>query len=181
MLVALGDTCVVVAKHRGVYAFAHNFIDFFLARPDITKINFLPLMVFTKRLGEQIVVDASGQRVCHDQWRRHQVVSANLRVDAPFEVAIAGKHRDNHELMIVDGFGHICRQRAGIADAGCASISGDAEAETVEELHQPSLLVILGHDARSGSNRRLHPGRRRETTLDRILRQDSGRHHDVGV
>ena len=135
MLVALGDVRIVAAKHLGIDALAHDLVDFLLAGPNIPQIDFFPFAILSERLGEQIVVDAPRQCIGHYQGRRHQIVGANFGVDTSFKVAISGKHRSNDQLVIVNGFGNIRRQRTGVADAGCASVAGNAEAEAVEKFH----------------------------------------------
>ena len=47
----------------------------------------------------QVEIDASGQRKSHHQRRRHQIVGTDFRVDAPLEIAIAGKHRGHDQIL----------------------------------------------------------------------------------
>src|SRR5581483_2816932 len=134
--------------------------------------------IFAERLGEQIVIDAPSESIGNNQRRRHQIVGANFRIDAAFEVPIPGKDRRDHELMIVDGLRDIGWQWAGVADTGGASVTGDAEAELVEKLHQAGLLVVLSHDSRSRSDGGLHPWWRTNSALDGFLGEQSGGNHD---
>src|SRR6185312_17377701 len=95
-----------------------------------------------------------------------------------FEVPIAGEHRSYHELVLVNGLGNVRGQGAGVADASGASVTDNLKTKFVEVLHEVGLLVVMGHDARTRSNRSLHPRRGGETALDGFLcQQTSGDHH----
>ena len=79
-------------------------------------------------LARSICIDA-GDGVSDDQRRRGEIVGAHVRVDAAFEVAVAGKHGGSDEIVLADGLGDFRRQRAGIADAGRAAEADQIEAE----------------------------------------------------
>ena len=87
----------------------------------------LPSRVLAQRIFPQIDVDASGQSERHHQRRRHQIIRADIRIDAAFEVAIAGKHRGHHQILSSISSEISCRQRSRIPDAGGASVADDME------------------------------------------------------
>ena len=96
-------------------------------------------LVFTERIGVEVVVDTSGKRVGHHQRRRHEVISADIGVNAAFEVTIAAEHGDGDKTVIVNGLGNIDRQRAGVADARRAAVTDDVEAQLIEIGNSPAL------------------------------------------
>ena len=58
----------------------------------------LPVAPDAERLAREVDVHASGQRIGDDERRRGEVVGAHLRMDAPFEVAVTGKHRRDDQV-----------------------------------------------------------------------------------
>ncbi|MNL63044.1 hypothetical protein D3C87_1871330 [compost metagenome] len=69
---------------------------------------------------------------------------------AAFEVAVAGEHRGDGEVGLLDGFFDRFRQGAGVADAGGAAVTDQGEAEFVEVLGQAGGLVVVGDHFRAG-------------------------------
>ena len=122
-----------------------------------------------------------GERVGDDERRRGEVVRLHLRMDARLEVAVAGEHGADDEVALVDRRGDRLRQRPGVADAGRAAVADGVEAELLEVLRQPGLVVVLGHDLRAGREARLHPRLAREAALDRLLREQAGADHHLRV
>ncbi len=110
-----------------------------------------PVCVFAKGILVEVVVDAAGECVRNDQRRRHEVVGANLGVDAAFEIAIAAKHGNGDKAVLLDGLRDILGQRAGVADAGGTAVADGVEAELVEPLGQSGLVIVVGDDARARS------------------------------
>ena len=82
----------------------------------------------------------AGEREGDHQRRGHQVVGANFGVDAAFEVAIAREHGGDHKFFLVDRLGDFVRQRAGVADAGGASVADEMKFQLLEIGHEPGLL-----------------------------------------
>ena len=136
-------------------------VDFLGGRPDVLEEDLLALAVDAERLLGEIDLHRAGERVGDDQRRRGEIVGAHVGVDAAFEVAVAGQHRGGDQIVLVDRFGNLRRQRAGIADAGGAAEADEVEAELVEILLQAGLLEIFGDDLRAGRERGLHPRLRR--------------------
>ena len=127
--------------------------------PDVFEVDGLAGGVFAERIGIEVVTDAAGERVGDDERRGHEVVGAHVDVDAALEVAIAREHADGDEAVLVDAFGHVGGERAGVADAGGAAVADDVEAQLFEIGQQAGLLVVVGDDARAGSERGLDPRR----------------------
>ena len=55
----------------------------------------------------EVDVDRSSQGERDDEHRRGEIGSADQRVDAAFEVAIAAQYRRHHQVVVCDG----CRDR----------------------------------------------------------------------
>src|SRR2546422_1961700 len=117
-LVALKDFAVTLGEHVGGDRLLNRFLDLALRRPDVGKIDGGAVAAFANGILAQIGVDASGKREGDHQRRRHQVIRANLGVDAAFKVAIAGENGGDHQLLLVDGLRYFGGERAGGADAG---------------------------------------------------------------
>src|SRR5215208_5931552 len=62
------------------------------------------------------------------QRRRGQVVVANVLVDPALEVPVARKDRADHEVVVVDYFDDLLRQRPRVADACRAPVAHQVEA-----------------------------------------------------
>src|SRR6185437_6159730 len=113
----------------------HHFIHLALSRPDVRKENRLALTVFAQRIFSQINVDSPGQRKSDYQRRRHQIIGANIWINPSLEIAIARKHRGNDEILTLDFFRNLLRQRPRISDAGGASVADNMELELLEIRH----------------------------------------------
>src|SRR3546814_11687267 len=73
---------------------------------------------------------------------------------AALEVAVAGQHRADREILSLDRLMDRLGQRTGIADAGGASIPDQVEAERVEiALQTRCLEVVRDHLATGGEGR----------------------------
>jgi hypothetical protein len=127
------------------------------------------------------VVDAAGDGVGDDQRRGHQVVGADIDVDAALEVAVAAEDGDGDQAVLVDGFGDVGGQRAGVADAGGAAVADDVEAQLFEVGEQAGFGVVVGDDAGAGGERGLDPGRDGEAFFDGLLGEQAGGDHDEGL
>src|SRR3546814_7843518 len=82
---------------------------------------------------------------------------------------------------LIDRLADIDRQRAGIANAGCAAITDEVEAHGVEIVLQARLREIVGHDLRAGGQRGFHPGFHLEAEATRIARDETGGHQHVRI
>ncbi len=149
--------------------------------PDVLEVDGLAGLIFAERIGVEVVADVAGERVGDDQRRGHQIIGAHVDVDAALEVAIAAEHADGDEAVLVDGFGNVGGQRAGVADAGGAAVADDVEAQLFEIGQQAGLLVVVGDDARAGRERGLDPRRNGEAFFDGLLGEQAGGDHHGGV
>ena len=102
-------------------------------------------------------------------------------MDARLEVAVAGEHGADDEVGLGDRGGDLLRQRAGVPDAGRAAVADRVEAERLEVRREAGLLVVVGHDPRSGRQARLHPRLPVEAAFDRLLRQEPGGDHHLRI
>ena len=177
LLVAVEDVAVLLAEHVGVQRRAQHLLNLLLARPDVGKIDRLAVGVDAERLVAQVDIDRAGQREGHHQRRRGQVVGPHHRVDPALEVAVAAQHRADHQVVILHGVGDLFGHRAAVADAGGAAVADHVEAQLLQVRQQPGLGQVFGDHARAGRQAGLHIRRHRQPALDRLLRQQAGRHH----
>ena len=105
----------------------------------------------------EVDVDRARERVGDDERRAREEVLLHVGVDAAFEVAVAREHRDDREVVLVHRVRDAVEQRAGVADAGGAPVSGEVEAQVVERLDESGALEVVGDDAAARSERGLHP------------------------
>ena len=116
-----------------------------------------------------------------DQRRGGQVVHLDVGVDPALEVAVAGEHRGDGEVVVVDGLGDLLRQRAGVADAGGAAVADEVEADLVEVRGEPRLVEVVGDDLGARGEGGLDPRLAGQALLDRLLGDERGGDHDVRV
>ncbi len=74
----------------------------------------------------------AGQSIGDYERRGSQIIGAHIRIDAALEIAVAGKHGRDDEVLVVHSFRNRLGQRPGIADAGGAAIADKLEAERVQ-------------------------------------------------
>ena len=150
---------IALAKHLRRNRARHRLLDFLLRRPDVGQVDGLAVFASSDGILAQIDVNASREREGHHQRRRHQVVGAHFRVDSALKVAIAGEHRSNDQILLVDFFRNFNRQRAGVSDAGGAAVADDVKLQLLQIRHQPGFFEIVEHNFRPGSERSFHPSR----------------------
>ena len=124
---------------------------------DILQVHVIAVRVGAERLGFEVEVHRAGERVGDDQRRGGQIVHLDVWADAAFEVAVAGEHGGDGQVVGVDRLGDLGQQRAGVADAGGAAEADELVAERVEVVLQTGGLQIVGHDLRAGGQRGLDP------------------------
>ena len=123
----------------------------------------------------------AGEGVRDDQRRGRQVVHLDVGVDPALEVAVAGEHRGDGQVVVVDRLGDLLRQRAGVADAGGAAVADEVEADLVEVRGQARLVEVVGDDLGARGEGGLDPRLAGQALLDGLLRDERGGDHDVRV
>ena len=176
--VAAEDVGVLAPEHLFADAARHRFRDLVVARPEVVQVDGFAVVTGPDRLSRQIDVHPSGQRVRDDQRRRREIIGADLRVDASFEVAIAGEHGGNDHVLIGDALGNVGRQRSRISDAGRASVTDQLESELIEIRLQAGGGEIVGNDLRAGRKRRFDPRLGLQAAFDGVARQQTGADQD---
>ena len=141
----------------------------------------LPSVSWPSGSSNRFDVHRAGQRVGDDQRRGREVVHLHVGVDPALEVAVARQHRDDGEVLLVDGLADLGDERPGVADAGGAAVADQVEAELVEVRRQAGLLVVVGDHLRAGRERGLDPRLALEALLDGVLGQQRGADHDRRV
>ena len=181
MLVTLEDVAVAVCEHLLVDVVANDLRDFLGGRPDVLQVDRVAVLVGAERVLGDVHQQRTGDGIGDDQRRRGQVVGAHVRVDAALEVAIAGQHRAGDQVAIGDGLGDFLRQRAGVADAGCAAVADEVEAEGVEIVLQVGLRQIVGDDLGARRQRGLHPRLDGQALGDGVAGNEAGGNHHARV
>src|SRR5207244_7625226 len=136
---ALAYLGVPFAIQRWVNCFFYDAVDLAALRPDVAQIHRTALAILAERLGREIDQHAAGKRVGNDERRRGEEARAHRRMDAAFEIAIAGEDRDGGQPVGADRLVHLGRQRPGIAHAGHAAEARRLETERVERFLQAAL------------------------------------------
>ena len=157
-VVAVEHGGVVLEEHLAAHAAVDHGGDLGIGGPDVLQVHVVAVRVGAERLGLEVEVHRAGERVGDDQRRGDQVVHLDVRADAAFEVAVAGEHGGDGQVVGVDRLGNLGQQRAGVADAGGAAEADELVAECIEVVLQPRGLEVVGHDLRAGSQRGLDPG-----------------------
>ena len=124
--------------------------DFGLGGPDILEEDRLAVFTRTKRFVIEVDVDAAREGEGDDEGRGHQVVRADRAVDAGFEVAVTREHGSRYEVALLDGAFDVGVERAGITDAGRATVADEVEAELVEVARELDLVEVIGDHAGTG-------------------------------
>ena len=137
----------------------------------------LPACVLAQGVGVEVEVHGSGEGVGDDQRRGGQVVHLHVRVDAAFEVAVAGQDSRDGKVVGLDGLGDFGVQRAGVADAGGAAIAHDVEAKLLQVRGQAGLLVVVGDYLGAGSHGGLDPRLGGQALVDGVAGQQRGSQH----
>src|SRR5208283_5273002 len=104
--VAAVDGSVLFAETIARYGALDGRGDFGLRGPDVFEKNRPAGGIAAQRIGVEVVADAAGERVGDDERRAHEVIGADIDVDAALEVAIAAEHADGDEAVVFNGFGN---------------------------------------------------------------------------
>ncbi len=139
------------------------------------------MFICADRLVCKIDIDSSGQCERDHQRRRHQKVSFDVLVHARLKISVSRKHRRRDQIVIVDRLLDLRMQRAGIADAGCATVTDEVEPELIEIFLQSGFLQIIGNDARTGRERSFHRRIDMQPALDRFFREQSRCQHHAWI
>ena len=179
--ILIGKVAVQFAEYLRLERALHEVAHLSEAWPKVAQEHVRAVVRLAKRFARQVDVDPPGQRERHDERRRHQEIAAHVLVHARLEVAVAGEHRGDNEVVVEDRLLDLGVERAGVADAGCAAIANEVEAKPVEVWLQAGLVEIIAHHARTRRERSLDQRRQLEAALDRALGQEPGGQHHAGV
>ena len=167
-----------VVNCSSVIARRHRLAHLVGARPDVAQ-EHRPVGALADRVGREVEVDAAREGVGHAQRRRRQV-GRLAPADAPgprssgCRSSTAATFRSCSSTAVATS----SISGPGVADAGRAPVADEREPELVEVRREPGPVEVVGHDARAGRERGLHPRLRVEPGLDRLAReQPRGEHH----
>src|SRR3989344_2440089 len=102
-------------------------------------------------------------------------------MDTRFEVAVARKNRCRDQILVRDGLLDFGAKRPRVSDARGTAIAHQVEYEQVEAFLKAGLVKIVGHHARTRRERRLDRGIHRESPLNRLPGEQTGRQHDAWI
>ncbi len=179
--VAREDVLVGLGEHVLADGGGHDLVDLGLGGPDVLEEDRVAVLVGAQGVLGDVHLHGAGQGVRDDQRRGRQVVHLDVRVDPALEVAVAGEHRGDREVVLVDRLGDLVRQRAGVADAGGAAVADQVEADLVEVGGQARLVEVVGDDLGARGEGGLDPRLAGQALLDRLLGHQRGGDHDVRV
>ncbi len=176
-----GEILVKLAEHFRLQRGLHEVADFLQARPDVLQENRLAVLAGAERVVDEVNIHAARERERDDERRRHEEVRLDVLVDARLEIAVAGKHGCGDQIIFHHGILDGRVQRAGIANAGGATVADEIETKLVEERLQAGLVQIIADDARAGRERRFDSGIDRKPLFNGFLREQAGGEHDAGI
>jgi hypothetical protein len=81
-------------------------------------------------------------------------------MDATLEIAVAGKHCRDRQIIFRNGSLHFSSKRTAVADAGHAAVADNVKAERFERFQQACVFEIRGNGKRAGSETRFDEGGR---------------------
>ncbi len=136
-IVAVEHRRVLFAEHVRLHGLQHRLLDLPLARPDVPEIDRAAAAVPAERLRCEIDLHLPRKRIGHDQGRRGEIVRPDLRLNSPFEVAIAAEHRRHDQVLVAHEVGYRLGQRTAVADARRAAVADDIEPELREVFEKP--------------------------------------------
>ncbi len=176
-----GEAAVELAKRRGIARERQHLGNFARCRPHVLQENRLAVAAGAERLGRQIAQHRACDGVGDHQRRRRQEIRLEIRVDACFEIAIAGQHSSADQVVAHDGVVEFRSEVAGVADARRAAIRGEAEAQLLEIGQEPRARQVVGDDTRAGCQRCLDVALDGQAALDGFLGQESGCKQHTGI
>ena len=102
-------------------------------------------------------------------------------MDARLEIPVAGKYGARDKVVLEDCFLDCGIKRAGVAHAGGATIGDHVITETLEIRKQAGIAQVRRHDLGSGGERCLDPGIDRESFLNGLFGQQTGREQQIRI
>src|SRR5258706_7938858 len=99
---------------------------------------------------------------------------------AGLKIAVAREHAGGDEIVTGDGLLDGGMKRAGVADAGGATVTDKIETKLIEIRLESGLVQVITHDARAGRERGLYDGVDLQSALDGFLREQPGAEHHAG-
>ena len=175
--IAVEHIAVRFFKHLRVHCVGNRLRDFLLRGPNVAQENILAIFSNAERFSFQINVRRAGERVGDDERRRCEKICFDVRMHAPFKIAIARKHRRRDEIARVDGFSHRFGQRTRIADAGRAAVTDNIETKLFEIRQQSRFREIFMHHFGTGRHARFHVRLYLQTFLHRFFSDETRAHH----
>ena len=181
LLVSGEHVGVVVGEHLRRDRLADHPLDLAERGPEVLEKDVVPVLVLPERVTEEVDVHRAGQRVGDDQRRGREVVHLHVGVDPALEVAVAGQHAHDGEVLLVDRGAHLGDEGSGVADARRTAVADEVEAELVEVRREAGLLVVVADHLGTRRQRRLDPRLALQSLLHGVLGEQRGRDHHARV
>ena len=135
-----GEIAVEILKNFRLERRPHQIAYFPHARPNVFQQDRLAVLAVAQRFAAQVDINAAGQSKRDDQRWRHEKIGFDALMDARLEIAIAGKHRRRHEVILVDRVFDGRGERSGIANTRRAPVTDQVESELIEVRLQPGAV-----------------------------------------
>lgn len=168
------ERSVALGEHFGFDAGGDERVDFRLFRPNVFEVNGLPVRSRAERFVFQIDIDAPREREGNDERRRHEEIRFDERMNARFEIAVAGKHTRRNEFAVANRGLDFGRERTGIAYTGRAAVADEIEAEFVQIRRQARRVQIIRNDAGTRRERGFHIRGNAQTFFHGAFRDQAG-------
>ena len=179
-MVVFGEIAIEGLEGFGVAGIAHHSRNLLARGPDVFQIH-RPFLALAQWLGLEILLHRAGNGIGHHQRRRGQEVGPQVRMDACFEVSVAGEHGRADQVVgdnrFIEGLGEVPR----VANAGGAAVGRHMEAQLLQVGQQACLGEVVGHHTAAGRKRSLHPRVGRQPGLHRLLGHKARREQHAGV
>ena len=122
---------------------SHGVANLLQGGPEVAQEGFFSCFIFPERFARKIQIHAPGQGKGHDERRRHEKIRLDVLVHPRFEVAVSGQNGGGHEIVVADGLLNFRMERAGVSDAGGATVADNIEAELIEVRLQAGLVQVI--------------------------------------
>jgi hypothetical protein len=96
------DRAVLLVEHRGVDALLHDRSHLLRGRPKVAEEHRRPVLRVSERVGREVEVHPSGERVRDHQHRGGEVVRAHEVLDPCFEIPVPAEDRRHEEVPGLD-------------------------------------------------------------------------------
>ena len=171
---------ILFTEHVGGHLL-HRAGDFLPARPDIFQVDRIAFAIVAQRIGGEVDIHITRQRIGYDQRRRRQPVRFHQRMDTTFKVTVTGEHGPDGQIAFFNRLLDRIRQRTGVTNTGGTAVADQVKAQLVEIRRQARLREIIRYHFGSRGQRGFDPRLTLQPQGDGFFRQQTGRHQHARV